>query len=78
MGGENDSPSRQLARFVKEVGENGATGMRVNIIYRRDRYLGAGAHALLRALGVAVGEVAAGKAVAPADRGHAAPADGRE
>ncbi|MEV1333872.1 M20/M25/M40 family metallo-hydrolase [Micromonospora costi] len=39
VGGENDSPSRQLARFVKDVAENGATGMEVRLIYRRDRYL---------------------------------------
>ncbi|MEV4813801.1 M20/M25/M40 family metallo-hydrolase [Micromonospora avicenniae] len=39
VGGENDSPSRQLARFVKDVAENGATGMEVRVIYRRDRYL---------------------------------------
>ncbi|MFC0004107.1 M20/M25/M40 family metallo-hydrolase [Micromonospora siamensis] len=39
VGGENDSPSRQLARFVVDVAENGATGMRVRVIYRRDRYL---------------------------------------
>lgn len=44
VGGENDSPSRQLARFVKDVGENSATGMRVNIIYRRDRYRRGGDH----------------------------------
>lgn len=39
VGGENDSPSRQLARFVTDVGENSATGMDVRVIYRRDRYL---------------------------------------
>ncbi|MEU4681457.1 M20/M25/M40 family metallo-hydrolase [Micromonospora sp. NPDC023737] len=39
VGGENDSPSRQLARFVKDVADNGATGMDVRVIYRRDRYL---------------------------------------
>ncbi|MFC4018767.1 M20/M25/M40 family metallo-hydrolase [Micromonospora sp. GCM10011542] len=39
VGGENDSPSRQLARFVWDVAENDATGMRVRVIYRRDRYL---------------------------------------
>ncbi|MGK5443598.1 M20/M25/M40 family metallo-hydrolase [Micromonospora sp. URMC 105] len=39
VGGENDSPSRQLARFVSDVAENAATGMRVRVIYRRDRYL---------------------------------------
>ncbi|WP_394845970.1 M28 family metallopeptidase [Pendulispora brunnea] len=44
VGGENDSPSRQLARFIKDVGENSATGMRVNIMYRRDRYRRGGDH----------------------------------
>ncbi|RKN48561.1 M20/M25/M40 family metallo-hydrolase [Micromonospora endolithica] len=39
VGGENDSPSRQLARFVVDVADNAATGMRVWVIYRRDRYL---------------------------------------
>ncbi|MFJ8828647.1 M20/M25/M40 family metallo-hydrolase [Micromonospora aurantiaca] len=39
VGGENDSPSRQLARFVTDVAENSATGMGVRVIYRRDRYL---------------------------------------
>jgi hypothetical protein len=39
VGGENDSPSRQLARFVQDVAQNDATGMRVRVIYRRDRYL---------------------------------------
>lgn len=42
VGGENDSPSRQLARFAEEVAENRATGMDVRIIYRRDRYLRGG------------------------------------
>ncbi|MFF5173434.1 M20/M25/M40 family metallo-hydrolase [Micromonospora sp. NPDC000089] len=44
VGGENDSPSRQLARFVRDVADNGATGMRVRVIYRRDRYLRGGDH----------------------------------
>lgn len=39
VGGENDSPSRQLARFACDVASNGATGMDVWVIYRRDRYL---------------------------------------
>ncbi|GAB3075232.1 M20/M25/M40 family metallo-hydrolase [Micromonospora schwarzwaldensis] len=39
VGGENDSPSRQLARFVTDVADHGATGMDVRVIYRRDRYL---------------------------------------
>lgn len=39
VGGENDSPSRQLARFALDVAANDATGMAVWPIYRRDRYL---------------------------------------
>jgi peptidase M28-like protein len=39
VGGENDSPARQLARFVQDVAQNEATDMRVRVIYRRDRYL---------------------------------------
>jgi Peptidase family M28 len=42
VGGENDSPARQLARYVKEVGQNDATGMKVALIFRRDRYLRGG------------------------------------
>ncbi|MGH3325023.1 MAG: M20/M25/M40 family metallo-hydrolase, partial [Streptomyces sp.] len=44
VGGENDSPARQLARFVRDVADNDATGMHVNVIYRRDRYLRGGDH----------------------------------
>ncbi|MPZ86110.1 MAG: M20/M25/M40 family metallo-hydrolase [Actinophytocola sp.] len=44
VGGENDSPSRQLARFVREVADNDETGMNVRVIYRRDRYLRGGDH----------------------------------
>ncbi|WBC15592.1 M20/M25/M40 family metallo-hydrolase [Micromonospora sp. WMMA1998] len=39
VGGENDSPSRQLARFVSDVADNAATGMGIRVVYRRDRYL---------------------------------------
>ena len=42
IGGENDGPSRQLARYIKEVGENSATQMHVRLIWRRDRYLRGG------------------------------------
>jgi hypothetical protein len=42
VGGENDSPARQLGRFVTEVADNQETGMRVRVIYRRDRYLRGG------------------------------------
>jgi hypothetical protein len=44
FGGETDSTARQLARYVKEVAENDATRMRVNIIYRRDRFGRGGDH----------------------------------
>jgi len=44
VGGENDSPARQLARFIKEVGERHVPGMRVWMIYRRDRYGRGGDH----------------------------------
>jgi hypothetical protein len=39
VGGENDGPSRQLGRFVRDVAENAETGMKVRVIWRRDRYL---------------------------------------
>ena len=43
-GGENDSPSRQLARFVKDVGERYVPGFKVSVVQRRDRYLRGGDH----------------------------------
>jgi hypothetical protein len=44
VGGENDSQSRQLARFIKEVGELYVPSMKVWMIYRRDRYGRGGDH----------------------------------
>ena len=44
VGGENDSATRQLARFVRDVADNDATGMHVRVVYRRDRYLRGGDH----------------------------------
>ena len=44
VGGENDSAARQLARFIKETGERYVPGMRVMMVYRRDRYLRGGDH----------------------------------
>jgi hypothetical protein len=44
VGGENDSTSRQLARFIKETGQRYVPGMRVMMVYRRDRYLRGGDH----------------------------------
>jgi hypothetical protein len=39
VGGENDGKSRQLGRFVTEVAPFELTGMNVELIWRRDRYL---------------------------------------
>ena len=44
VGGENDSTSRQLARFIKETAERYVRDMRVMMVYRRDRYLRGGDH----------------------------------
>ncbi|HMG76666.1 MAG TPA: M20/M25/M40 family metallo-hydrolase [Pyrinomonadaceae bacterium] len=44
VGGENDSPSRQLARFIKETSERYVRSMKVWMIYRRDRYGRGGDH----------------------------------
>jgi hypothetical protein len=44
LGGENDSPSRQLARYIKEVSERYVEQLDVKLIYRRDRYLRGGDH----------------------------------
>jgi hypothetical protein len=44
VGGENDSPSRQLARYIKETAEIYSPKFSVKMIYRRDRYLRGGDH----------------------------------
>jgi hypothetical protein len=44
VGGENDSTSRQLARFISETAARYVPGMRVIMVYRRDRYLRGGDH----------------------------------
>ncbi len=44
VGGENDSASRQLARFIVETGELYVPNMKVMMVYRRDRYLRGGDH----------------------------------
>lgn len=43
-GGENDTPTRQLARFINRVCSNHLPDFKVNIIYRRDRYMRGGDH----------------------------------
>ena len=44
LGLENDGKSRQLARYVKEIGERYIDNMEVVLIYRNDRFLRGGDH----------------------------------
>jgi hypothetical protein len=40
--GENDTPARELGRFLTEVASRDVTGMEIRLIYRLDRFLRAG------------------------------------
>jgi hypothetical protein len=51
VGGENDGPSRQLARFAVSVASNPFTEMNIRVIWRRDRYLRASDHVSFLSLG---------------------------
>ncbi|RMF68535.1 MAG: M28 family peptidase [Calditrichaeota bacterium] len=51
IGGENDGPARQFARYIKEVGERYVDQMEVVLIYRRDRFLRGGDHTPFSRLG---------------------------
>lgn len=42
--GENDSKSRQLARYMKELGERYVDQLEVKLVYRNDRFLRGGDH----------------------------------
>ncbi|EPE29567.1 Zn-dependent exopeptidase [Glarea lozoyensis ATCC 20868] len=53
IGGESDSPARQLGRFTRDVASNVLTGMSVETIYRTDRYLRGGDHSSFLAQGYA-------------------------
>lgn len=44
MGLENDGNARQLARYVKEIGERYVDNLEVKLIYRNDRFLRGGDH----------------------------------
>ncbi len=44
VGGENDSPSRQLGRYIKEESDKYLKNFSVWIVYRRDRYGRGGDH----------------------------------
>ena len=41
---ENDSPSRQLARYIKETGERYVLNLNINLVYRNDRFGRGGDH----------------------------------
>lgn len=53
VGGENDGRARQLARYIKEVGERYVPHMDVKLVYRRDRFLRGGDHIPFSARGYA-------------------------
>lgn len=44
VNGENDSPSRQLARYIKTIGEGYVDQLTVSVMYRPDRFLRGGDH----------------------------------
>ncbi len=44
LGGENDSPSRELARYIAEAGRAYDGGVRPYLVFRLDRYLRGGDH----------------------------------
>jgi hypothetical protein len=44
LGGENDSASRQLARYIAEVGRTYDAGVKPMLVFRLDRYLRGGDH----------------------------------
>ncbi len=44
LGGESDSPSRELARYIADVGRTYDTGVKPLLIFRLDRYLRGGDH----------------------------------
>jgi hypothetical protein len=51
LGGENDSPSRELARFVKETSDVYPTGLHGLVVFRADRFLRGGDHESFNAEG---------------------------
>jgi Peptidase family M28 len=44
LGLENDGKSRQLARYVKEIGERYVDNLDIKMVYRNDRFLRGGDH----------------------------------
>jgi hypothetical protein len=53
LGGENDSGSRQLARYIVEVGQAYDVGVKPMLVFRLDRYLRGGDHSSFNQQGFA-------------------------
>jgi hypothetical protein len=51
IGGESDSPSRELARYIADVGAAYDPGVKALLIFRLDRYLRSGDHAAFNSQG---------------------------
>jgi hypothetical protein len=51
VGNENDSPSRELARYAQEVGDRYQPGFRGELVFRADRFLRGGDHESFNASG---------------------------
>src|ERR1700759_2497616 len=57
LGMENDSKSRLLSRYVKEVGERYVDNLQVVQVYRPDRFLRGGDHTPYQENGYAAGRI---------------------
>jgi hypothetical protein len=53
LGGESDSPSRELARYIVDVGRSYEAGVKPMMIFRLDRYLRGGDHSSFNQQGFA-------------------------
>jgi hypothetical protein len=53
LGGENDSASRQLARYIADVGRSYEVGVKPMLVFRLDRYLRGGDHSSFNQQGFA-------------------------
>jgi len=52
LGGENDSGSRQLARYIADVGRTYNAGVKPVLVFRLDRYLRGGDHSAFNQQGI--------------------------
>ena len=53
LGGENDSSSRQIARYITETARQYSTGLNPTLVFRLDRYLRGGDHSAFNEQGFA-------------------------